>query len=66
MVDIEVNKIFFISETMFKGSTPPGTGVMWEHFGATSSNLKCLINPSQPFLIHARDRTKNQGGACLG
>ncbi len=30
-------RVFFISNAMVIGPTPPGTGVMAEHFGATSA-----------------------------
>ena len=37
MVFCAAARVFFINEQMVIGPTPPGTGVIMEHLGATSS-----------------------------
>ena len=34
---LAARSVFFISEMMVIGPTPPGTGVIYEHLGATSA-----------------------------
>jgi hypothetical protein len=49
MAFLPANKVFFINDTMVIGPTPPGTGVMNEHFGATSSNFTSPVNLKPDF-----------------
>ena len=46
------SRVFFINEQIVIGPTPPGTGVMYEHFGATSSNLTSPVS-LKPDLVFA-------------
>ena len=50
------SNVFFISDTMVIGPTPPGTGVMNEHFGDTSSNFTSPVSLNPDFLLASGTR----------
>ena len=56
MAFLPANNVFFIKETIVIGPTPPGTGVMYEHFGATSSNLTSPVSLKPDFLVASGTR----------
>jgi len=45
------NNVFFNKLAIVIGPTPPGTGDIKAHFGATSSNFTSPINRKPDFLV---------------
>ena len=56
MAFLPASNVFFIKETMVIGPTPPGTGVMNEHLGATSSNFTSPVSLKPDFLVASGTR----------
>ena len=51
MAPLAARRVFFINEQMVIGPTPPGTGVIYEHRGATLSKSTSPLSRNPLFLV---------------